>query len=105
MNKLFEYAPKERAPLGELVKMCDVALALVQERRELFKFLRMNAVSAERSEIFHAALKRLQDLEQISDQLQLAFRDAVSGDSADGIEHVWEKQGWTLFPDGSPAVH
>ncbi len=45
MNIHFEYGRKEKAPLGELVEVCDVALALIHERAELFKLLRANAVS------------------------------------------------------------
>ncbi len=39
MNIHFEYGRKEKAPLGELVEVCDVALALIHERAELFKLL------------------------------------------------------------------
>jgi hypothetical protein len=68
---------KEKVPLGELLDVCDVALALIQERGQIFKLLRADAGSGERNDVFDAAVKRLKVLEEISDQIRLAFRDAM----------------------------
>jgi hypothetical protein len=68
---------KEKAPLGELIDVYNVALSLIQERGQIFKLLRADAASEERNDVFDAAVKRLKDLEGISDQVHLAFRDAM----------------------------
>jgi hypothetical protein len=83
MNIHFEYGPKEKARLGELVEMCDVALALIHERTQLLKLLRTYSVCEERNNIFNAALKRLKNLERVSDQVRLAFCNPVGVE--DGI--------------------
>jgi hypothetical protein len=77
MNMHFEYSPKEKAPLGQLVEMCDVALALIHERGQLLKLLRANPAGKDRNNIFTGTLKRLKNLERVSHQVQLAFRNPV----------------------------
>ena len=105
MNIHFEYGRKEKAPLRELVEVCDVALALIHERAELFKLLRANAVSEERDNVFNSTLERLQHLERVSDQIQLALHGAMSvRDCAGGIKPVRKSQGRAFIPDGAPAV-
>ena len=92
MNIHFEYGPKEeKAPLGELVELCDVALALIHERGHLLKLLRANAVSKECDHIFNATLKRLKNLESVSLQVQLALHNPVGvEDGRGGIEAIGE---------------
>jgi hypothetical protein len=68
---------KQKVPIGELVDVCNVALALIQERGQIFRLLRADDGSEEPNEVFDAAVKRLKDLEEISDQIRLAFRDAM----------------------------
>jgi hypothetical protein len=84
MNIHFKYDPKEKAPLGELVKLCDVALALVHERGQLLKLLRENPVSEECDHIFNATLKRLKNLERVSHEVQLAFHNPVGVEDGRG---------------------
>ena len=88
MNVHFE---KEKAPLRELVEVCDVALALIHERGHLLKLLRANAVSKECDHIFNATLKRLKNLESVSLQVQLALHNPVGvEDGRGGIEAIGE---------------
>ena len=92
MNIHFEYGRKEKAPLGELVEVCDVALALIHERGELLKLLRADAVSEERDDVFNATLKRLKDLKRVSHQVQLAFRNSMGVEDGRGrVEAVGEQ--------------
>ena len=99
------FVAKEKAPLRELMELCDVALSLVHERGQLLKLLRTNSISEERNNIFNAALKRLQYLERVSHEVQLAFRDAMGvEDSGCGVEAVREKKYGALFLDRPPAV-
>jgi hypothetical protein len=74
LNVHFE---KEKAPLRELIELCDVALALIRERRQLLKLLRADAVGKEGHDIFNATFKRLKNLERVSHQIRLAFRNPV----------------------------
>jgi hypothetical protein len=105
MNNHFEYGPKEKAPLGERVEVCDIALSLVHERTQLFKLLRAYSVCEELNEVFDSTLERLQDLERVSDQIQLALRDVMSvKDGAGAIKPVRKNQGRAFIPDGAPAV-
>jgi hypothetical protein len=67
--------PKKKAPLRELMELCDVALSLIDERGKLLKLLRTNTVRKERAEVFNSRPKRLKNLERISHQVQLAFRN------------------------------
>jgi hypothetical protein len=93
MNIHFEYCPDEKAPLGELVEMCDVALALIHERAQLFKLLRTYSACEERNNIFNATLKRLKDLERISQQVESAFcNPVVVRDGRGGVEAVPEEK-------------
>jgi hypothetical protein len=95
---------KKPAEAG-LMELCDVALTLIHERRELLKLLRADAVSEERHHVFDATLKRLKDLEQVSHEVQLAFRNAMGvEDSAGGVEAVWKQKRRALVPDGPSAV-
>src|SRR5260370_25747328 len=104
MNIHVEYGRKEKAPLGELVEVCDVALALIHERAELFKLLRANAVSEERDNVFNSTLERLQHLERVSDQIQLALHDAMSvNDCAGGIKPARINPGRAFIPRRAPA--
>ena len=97
MNIHFEYGPKEKAPLGELVELCDVALALIHERGQLLKLLRENPVSEECDHIFNATLKRLKNLERASHQVQLAFHNPVAvEDGRGGVGE--EKHRLSSFP-------
>jgi hypothetical protein len=73
---------KEEAPLGELIDVCNVALALIQERGQIVKSLRADAASEERNDVFDAAVKRLKELEGISIQVHLAIRDAMPAPQA-----------------------
>ena len=78
MNMHCEHGPKEKASLGELVEVCDVALSFIQERTQLFKLLRAYSVCEDPNDIFNSTLDRLQRLERVSDQIQLALRDVMS---------------------------
>jgi len=78
MNMHCEHGPKEKASLGELVEVCDVALSFIHERTQLFKLLRAYSVCEEFNDIFNSSLDRLQSLERVSDQIQLALRDVMS---------------------------
>ena len=105
MNIHFEYGSEEKAPLGELIEVCDVALSFIHERTQLFKLLRAYSVCEERNDVFNSTLERLQDLERVSDQIQLALRDVMSvRDGAGGIKPVRKNQGRAFIPDGAPAV-
>jgi hypothetical protein len=105
MNIHSEYGLKEKAPLGELVEVCDVALSFIHDRTQLFKLLRAYSVCEERNDVFNSTLKRLQYLERVSHQIQLALRDAMSvKDCAGGIKHVRKNQGRTFIAGGAPAV-
>ena len=54
--------------------------------------MRADAVSEERDHILNATVERLQHLERISHQVQLAFRNPMSiEDSAGGIEAIRER--------------
>jgi hypothetical protein len=93
MNIHFEYGSKEKAPLGELIEACDAALALIHERTQLFKLLRAYSVCEEPNDVFNSTLERLQHLEQVSDQIQFALRDAMSvRDCAGGMKSVQKNQ-------------
>jgi hypothetical protein len=72
MSMLFE----REASLGKQIEVCDVALALIRERTQLFNLLRTYSVCEEVNDPFNSSLERLQHLEQISDQIQFALRDA-----------------------------
>jgi len=105
MNIHFEYGPKEKAPLGELVELCDVALALIHERGQLLKLLRENPVSEECDHIFNATLKRLKNLERVSHQVQLAFHNPVGvEDGRGGVEAVREEKHRALVLPGPSAI-
>ena len=104
MNIDFEYDPKEKAPLGELIEVCDVALALIHERTQLFKLIRAYSVCEECKDVFNSTLERLQHLEQVSDQIQFALRDAMSVRDCAGGMTVRKNQGRAFIRDGAPAV-
>ena|ERR1700687_840673 len=105
MNMHFEYGNKEKAPLEELVELCDVALALIHERGQLLKLLRENSVSEECDHIFNATLKRLKNLERVSHEVQLAFRDAMGVEDSRGrIEAVGKEKRRALVLHGTSAV-
>jgi hypothetical protein len=104
MNIHFEYGSKEKAALGELIEACDVALALIDERTQLFKLLRAYSVCEEPSDVFNSTLERLQHLEQVSDQIQSALRDAMSVRDCAGGMTVRKNQGRAFIRDGAPAV-
>jgi len=102
MNVHFE---KEKAPLRELIELCDVALALIHERRQLLKLLRADAVGKEGHDIFNATFKRLKNLERVSHQIQLAFRNPVGvEDSRGGVEADRKEKRMALVLHGSSAV-
>ena len=67
MNIDCEHGPKEKASLGELVEVCDVALSFIHERTQLFKLLRAYSVCEERNDVFNSTLERLQHLERVSE--------------------------------------
>jgi hypothetical protein len=103
MNMHCEHGPKEKASLGELVEVCDVALSFIQERTQLFKLLRAYSVCEDPNDIFNSTLERLQRLERVSDQIRLALRDVMSvKDGAGGIKPVLKNQGRAFIPDGAP---
>jgi hypothetical protein len=105
MSVHFEYRPNEKAPLGERVALCDVALALIHQRRQLLKLLRENPGSEKSNNIVNATLKRLKDLEQVSRQIQLAFRDPVGNkDGGGAVEGVGEDESGTLVLHSAPAI-
>jgi hypothetical protein len=105
MNIHFEYGSKEKAPLGELIEACEVALALIHERTQLFKLLRAYSICEEPNDVFNSTLERLQHLEQVSDQIQFALRDAMSArDCAGGMKSVQKNQGRAFIRDGAPAA-
>jgi hypothetical protein len=102
MNVHFE---KEKAPLRELIELCDVALALIHERRQLLKLLRADAVGKEGHDIFNATFKRLKNLERVSHQIQLAFRNPVGvEDDRGGVEAVRKEKRRALVLHGPSAV-
>src|SRR3984893_4361278 len=104
MNIHFEYGSKEKAPLGDLIEACDVALALIDERTQLFKLLRAYSVCEEPNYFFKSPLQRLQLLEQVSDQIQFALRDAMSVRDRAGGMTVRKNQGRAFIRAGAPAV-
>ena len=81
MDMHFEYGRKEKAHLRDRIQLCDAALALIDEQRQLLKLLRANPVSEYGNKAFNAPLKRLMDLERVSHDVGLAFRGRVA------IEH------------------
>ena len=81
MDMHFEYGRKEKAHLRDRIQLCDAALALIDEQRQLLKLLRANPVSEYGNRAFNAPLKRLMDLERVSHDVGLAFRRRVA------IEH------------------
>jgi hypothetical protein len=105
MSIHFEYGPNEKASLRKLVGLCDVALALIRERRQLLKLLRENPGSEKRNNVVSATLERLQDLEQVSHLIQLAFRDPVGNkDGGGAVEAVGEDERGTLVLHSAPAI-
>ena len=104
MNIDFERGLKEKASLGELVEVCDVALSFIHERTQLFKLLRAYSVCEEPNDVFNSTLERLQHLEQVSDQIQFALRDAMSVRDCAGGMTVRKNQGSAFIRDGAPAV-
>ena len=104
MNIHFEYGSKEKASLGDLIEACDVALALIDERTQLLKLLRAYSVCEEPNDVFNSTLERLQHLEQVSDQIQFALRDAMSVRDCAGGMTVRKNQGRAFIRDGAPAV-
>ena len=104
MNIDFERGLKGKASLGELVEACDIALFFIHERTQLFKLLRAYSVCEEFNDIFNSSLERLQDLERVSDQIQLALRDVMSVKDGAGGKPVRKNQGRAFVSDGAPAV-
>jgi hypothetical protein len=105
MSIHFEYGPNEKASLRKLVGLCDVALALIRERRQLLKLLRENPGSEKRNNVVSATFERLQDLEQVSHLIQLAFRDPVGNkDGGGAVEAVGEDERGTLVLHSAPAI-
>lgn len=99
MNVHFE---KEKAPLREPIELCDVALALIHERRQLLKLLRADAVGKEGHDLFSATFKRLKSLERVSHQIQLAFRNPVGvEDDRGGVEAVRKEKAQGSRPSRS----
>jgi hypothetical protein len=94
---------KKPAEAG-LIELCDVALTLIHERRELLKLLRADAVSEERDDVFNATLKRLKDLEQISHQVQLAFRNPMGVEDGRGRVEAAGEQKRRAFVSGASAI-
>jgi hypothetical protein len=68
---------KDTASLGELLNVCNVALALIHERGQLFKLLRETPISEERNDTVNTALKQLQHLERVSNQIAFALCDVM----------------------------
>jgi hypothetical protein len=68
---------KETASLGELLDVCNVALALIHERGQLFKLLKETPVGEERNDTVNTALKRLQHLERVSNQIEFVLCDVM----------------------------
>jgi hypothetical protein len=83
MDMHFEYARKEKAHLRDRIQLCDVALALIDEQRQLVKLLRANPVSEYGNKAFKAPLKRLTDLERVSHGVGLVFRGRVATNMAE----------------------
>jgi hypothetical protein len=104
MNIDFERGLKGKASLGELVEACDIALFFIHERTQLFKLLRAYSVCEEFNDIFNSSLERLQGLERVSDQIQLALRDVMSVKDGAGGKPVRKNQGRAFVSDGAPAV-
>ena len=89
MSMLFE----REASLGKQIEVCDVALALIRERTQLFNTLRAYSVCEEVNNPFNSSLERLQRLEQVSDQVQFALRDARVKSPAPNARAVAEATG------------
>jgi hypothetical protein len=105
MSIHFEYGPNEKAPLRERVALCDVALALIHERRQLLKLLRESPRSENSNNEVNTTLKRLKDLEQVWYQIRLAFRDPVGNQVGRGtVESVREDESGTLVLDRALAI-
>jgi hypothetical protein len=68
---------KDTASLGELLNVCNVALALIHERGQLFKLLRETPIGEERNDTVNTALKKLQHLERVSSQIEFALCDVM----------------------------
>jgi hypothetical protein len=96
MSMLFE----REASLGKLIEVCDVALALIRERTQLFNLLRAYSVCEEVHNPFNSSLERLQHLEQVSDQIQFALRDARVKSPAPNARAVAETTGEDPADDG-----
>ena len=96
---------KKKPAEAGLVELYDVALALVHKRGQLFKLLRANAVCEEGNDVFDATLKRLQYLERVSNEVQLALRDLVGiEDGTGGVEAIGKEKLWALLLHGTSAV-
>jgi hypothetical protein len=68
---------KDTASLGELLNVFNVALALIHERGQLFKLLRETPIGEERNDTVNTALKKLQHLERVSNQIEFALCDVM----------------------------
>lgn len=96
---------KEKAPLRELIELCDVALSIVHERGKLLKLLRANTVGKERDDVFNSRLKRLKDLERVSHKVQLAFSNSMDVEDCGGrVETIRKEKLGPLVLHGTSAV-
>ena len=99
-------AQKKKPAEAASIELYTVALALVHERGELLKLLRDNAVLKESDAIFNAALKRLQDLEEVSHEVQLALCNVVSVKNVGGeIKTIGKEKLGAVVLHRPPAVH
>jgi hypothetical protein len=80
------FSSKETACVGDLLNVCDGALALIHERCRLFEVLRATPIGEEREDTLNAALEKLHHLERVSNQIEVALCDVMRlADSAGGI--------------------
>jgi hypothetical protein len=88
---------KETVSLGEVLCVFNVALALIHERGQLFKLL---------NDTIDTALKRLQDLQRVSNQIAFALCDVMGiKDAAGRIETMAKISTGLSFSTGTFSVH
>jgi hypothetical protein len=92
---------KETASLGELLDVCNVALALIHERGQLFKLLKETPVGEERNDTVNTALKSLQHLERVSNQIEFALCDVMGIKDGAGRKGTTAKSARLPFSTGT----
>ena len=113
MNIHFENLSNEEARLGELIKapvgesidVCDVALAFIHERTQLLKLLRAHSACEEPNDVFNSIRERLERLEQVSEHIQFALHDVMfAGDRLGEMKSARKNQGRAYSREAAPAA-